>query len=75
MRCFRKRSASSPLKERSCSIMKSLPSRVMALIAKHGEERALRDFLMEELYSCVGEGWEQEDDITLLTLKRSASLS
>jgi hypothetical protein len=47
----------------------------MALIAKHGEERALRDFLMEELYSCVGEGWEQEDDITLLTLKRSASLS
>jgi hypothetical protein len=30
---------------------------------------------MEELYSFVGEGWEQEDDITLLTLKRSASLS
>jgi hypothetical protein len=29
---------------------------------------------MEELYSFVGEGWEQEDDITLLTLKRSASL-
>ena len=34
-----------------------------------------RDSLMEELYSFVGEGWEQEDDITLLTLKRSASLS
>jgi hypothetical protein len=31
--------------------------------------------LLEELYSFVGEGWEQEDDITLLTLKRSASLS
>ena len=30
---------------------------------------------MEELYSFVGEDWEQEDDITLLTLKRSASLS
>jgi hypothetical protein len=30
---------------------------------------------LEELYSFVGEGWEQEDDITLLTLKRSASLS
>jgi hypothetical protein len=28
------------------------------------------DFLMEELYSFVGEGWEQEDDITLLILKR-----
>jgi serine phosphatase RsbU (regulator of sigma subunit) len=46
--------------------------RLRALIAKHGEERALRDFLMEELYSFVGEGWEQEDDITLLTLRRSA---
>jgi hypothetical protein len=33
------------------------------------------DFLMEELYSFVGEGWEQEDDITLLTLKRSESPS
>jgi serine phosphatase RsbU (regulator of sigma subunit) len=31
--------------------------------------------LLEELYSFTGEGWEQEDDITLLTLKRSASLS
>ena len=31
--------------------------------------------LMEELESFTGEGWEQEDDITLLTLKRSASLS
>jgi hypothetical protein len=31
--------------------------------------------LFEELYSFVGEGWEQEDDITLLTLQRSASLS
>jgi hypothetical protein len=30
---------------------------------------------MEELESFTGEGWEQEDDITLLTLKRSASPS
>jgi hypothetical protein len=31
---------------------------------------------MEELYSFVGEGWEQEeDDITLLTLQRSPSPS
>jgi hypothetical protein len=28
---------------------------------------------MEELYSFVGDGWEQEDDITLVTLRRSAS--
>jgi serine phosphatase RsbU (regulator of sigma subunit)/predicted ester cyclase len=49
--------------------------RLRALVAEHAPERSLGDFLMEELYSFVGEGWEQEDDITLLTLKRSASLS
>jgi hypothetical protein len=51
--------------------------RLHALVAEHGDEkeRSLGDFFMEELYSFVGEGWEQEDDITLLTLKRSASLS
>jgi hypothetical protein len=40
-----------------------------------GEERSLEGLLLEELYSFVGEGWEQEDDITLLTLRRSSSLS
>jgi serine phosphatase RsbU (regulator of sigma subunit)/predicted ester cyclase len=49
--------------------------RLQALVAKHGEEEALGDLLMEELHSFVGEGWEQEDDITLLTLKRSEFLS
>ena len=39
------------------------------------EERWLVDFLMEELYSFVGEGWVQEDDITLLTLRRSSPRS
>jgi serine phosphatase RsbU (regulator of sigma subunit) len=49
--------------------------RVRAQVAERGEEKSLGEFLMEELYSFVGEGWEQEDDITLLTLRRSASLS
>src|SRR5215218_8045319 len=49
--------------------------RLRALVAEHGEERELGEVLMEELYSFVGEGWEQEDDITLLTLLRSASLT
>src|SRR5918995_2153933 len=49
--------------------------RLQALVAKHAEVGALGDLLMEELYTFVGEGWEQEDDITLLTLKRSAPLS
>src|SRR5215217_5485256 len=49
--------------------------RLRALVAEHGEERPLGEFLLEQVYYFVGEGWEQEDDITLLTLKRSASLS
>jgi serine phosphatase RsbU (regulator of sigma subunit) len=49
--------------------------RLRALIGEHGEERSLGDLLLEELYSFVGEGWEQEDDITLLTLRRSAARS
>ena len=49
--------------------------RLRGLVAEHGEDGSLGNPLLEELYSFVGEGWEQEDDITLLTLKRSASLS
>jgi len=48
--------------------------RLRALVAEHDDERSLVDSLLEELYSFTGEGWEQEDDITLLTLRRSASL-
>jgi predicted ester cyclase len=48
--------------------------RLRAFIAEHGEERSLGDLLLEELYAFTGERWEQEDDITLLTLRRSPSL-
>jgi serine phosphatase RsbU (regulator of sigma subunit) len=49
--------------------------RLQTLIAEHGEDKSLEATLLEELYSFVGEGWEQEDDITLLTLRRSAAPS
>jgi len=49
--------------------------RVRALVAEHTEEGALGEYLLEKLYSFVGEGWEQEDDITLLTLRCSSCLS
>src|SRR5829696_6975487 len=49
--------------------------RLRALVGEHGKERSLGEFLLEELYSFTGEGWEQEDDITLLTLRRSAARS
>jgi hypothetical protein len=32
---------------------------------------SLAAFLLEELERFAGEGWEQEDDITLVTLRRS----
>ena len=46
--------------------------RLRALVAEHGKEGSLEEALLEELYSFVGEGWEQEDDITILTLRRSS---
>jgi serine phosphatase RsbU (regulator of sigma subunit) len=46
------------------------------LVAEHGEEEgSLVDSLLEELKRFTGEEWEQEDDITLLTLERSVSES
>jgi serine phosphatase RsbU (regulator of sigma subunit) len=49
--------------------------RLRALVAEYGEsdDRSLVNSLLEELYSFTGEGWEQEDDITLLTLRRSVA--
>jgi len=49
--------------------------RLRELVAEHGDERSLEETLFDEFYSFVGESWEQEDDITLLTLRRVASLS
>jgi serine phosphatase RsbU (regulator of sigma subunit) len=50
--------------------------RLQALVAERDdEERSLVDSLLEELYSFTEEGWEQEDDITLLTLRCSTPLS
>jgi len=49
--------------------------RLRALIAEHGEKRSLGDLLLEELYTFTGEEWEQEDDITLLTLECSPTRS
>jgi len=47
--------------------------RLRRLIAANsvGSGEELVNFLLEELYSFAGQGWEQEDDITLTTLYRS----
>jgi serine phosphatase RsbU (regulator of sigma subunit) len=47
--------------------------RLQELLAEHGDEKkSLEEALLQELSSFVGEDWEQEDDITLLTLKRAS---
>jgi hypothetical protein len=49
--------------------------RLRSLLSSRPEGRSdLSGLLVEELGRFTGEGWEQEDDITLLTLERSASL-
>jgi serine phosphatase RsbU (regulator of sigma subunit)/predicted ester cyclase len=45
--------------------------RLRALVAEHEEGEGLVEMLMEELYSFMGDRWEQEDDITLVTLQRA----
>src|SRR5215211_3542942 len=46
--------------------------RLRRLVAEHdAEEGSLVDSLMDEVRCFTREGWEQEDDITLVTLRRS----
>jgi serine phosphatase RsbU (regulator of sigma subunit)/predicted ester cyclase len=50
--------------------------RLRGLLSERSEVgRGLSATLMEELERFTGEGWEQEDDITLLTLERSTTRS
>jgi serine phosphatase RsbU (regulator of sigma subunit) len=50
--------------------------RLRTLLSQRSEVgRGLSTTLLEELERFTGEGWEQEDDITLLTLERSATRS
>jgi hypothetical protein len=44
--------------------------RLKALLQEHTDGATLINFLLGELTSFTGEGWEQEDDMTLLTLQR-----
>jgi serine phosphatase RsbU (regulator of sigma subunit) len=46
--------------------------RLQSLVAEHAQGEPLVDFLMEEHYTFTGQRWEQEDDITLVTLQRVA---
>jgi serine phosphatase RsbU (regulator of sigma subunit) len=45
--------------------------RLKALMNEHGNDKALIDVLLDALAPFTGPGWEQEDDVTLVTLKRA----
>jgi sigma-B regulation protein RsbU (phosphoserine phosphatase) len=49
--------------------------RLRTLVAEHpaGDGAALIRFLLAELQRFTGTAWEQEDDITLVTLRRCAA--
>lgn len=49
--------------------------RLQTLLAGHAHKTSLIDFMLGELQSFTGDAWEQEDDVTLLTLQRAASRS
>src|SRR5215467_2729197 len=45
--------------------------RLMKLIGDYEEGSSLKDIVLEDLAEFTGAGWEQEDDITMVTLQRS----
>jgi serine phosphatase RsbU (regulator of sigma subunit)/anti-sigma regulatory factor (Ser/Thr protein kinase) len=44
--------------------------RLQALLATHTDGATLHEFLLAELAAFTGPGWEQEDDVTLVTIQR-----
>jgi serine phosphatase RsbU (regulator of sigma subunit) len=49
--------------------------RLQKMLEEHADGRPLIDVLLGELKSFTGEGWEQEDEVTLLTLQRMSEPS
>lgn len=45
--------------------------RLKNLLQNHSHEDGLINFLLNELQGFTGEGWEQEDDVTLIVLKKT----
>jgi len=45
--------------------------RLKTLLEEHSDGTSLFNYLLDELKSFTGEAWEQEDDITMVTLQRT----
>lgn len=48
--------------------------RLQALLSTHADGATLHDFLLAELAAFTGPRWEQEDDVTLVTMQREERL-
>ena len=48
--------------------------RLQELLATHADGETLKDFLLDQLAEFTGAGWEQEDDVTLVTLQREENV-
>lgn len=48
--------------------------RLRGLLAGHTGGEGVIDYLLDSLSGLTGAGWEQEDDVTMVTLQRSASI-
>lgn len=46
---------------------------LIEVLGQHDDETPVIDFLLGQLTSFTGDDWEQEDDVTLVTLKRTAA--
>ena len=49
--------------------------RLQKLLEEQGDAASLIETLLDELHRFTGEGWEQEDDVTLVTLQRSRGIA
>lgn len=49
--------------------------RLQALLAGHADGDTVKDFLLQQLADFTGPGWEQEDDVTLVTLQREGKVN
>ena len=45
--------------------------RLMRLVGEHEDGKTLKEFVLDDLAAFTGADWEQEDDITMVTLQRS----
>jgi len=49
--------------------------RLQKLLEEQNDDASLIETLLDELHRFTGEGWEQEDDVTLVTLQRTTGVS